>query len=552
MNSISEPKIMTELPELDVTLIPYAEVPQVSARDKAYARDDASLRPFYKYEVKLEEFEKVLKDKQNDKTDRSVLVQVLKNQYVQLAGKSNGFRISENVQKNIQTLGNNNTFTIITAHQPTLFSGPLYYVYKIISTINLTRKLNASYPDYRFVPVFITGGEDHDFEEMNHVNIFNKKLVWENDEKGSVGMMKTASLKNVLAELKEILGSSEKAATAFSLIEKTHTEYDTYSDAALALVNEIFVEDGLVAINMNNAELKKLFIPIIKKEILEQFSFPIINETIEQLNTAGFKTQASPREINFFYLKDQMRERIIFENDRYEVLNSDFVFSKEEMKSEIENHPERFSPNVVMRPLYQEFIIPNLAYIGGGGELAYWMERKAQFEAFQVNYPMLIRRNSVMWVDKGTKKKMGKLNLTATQLFTESNALIKSFVKENAEGELNFKEEKKTLQSLFKSIEERTKEIDASLVKTVAAEGAKQLKSLEGLEARLLKAEKNKHEVAIKQIEGLKEKLFPSNGLQERKDNFIPFYLKHGQKYFEILKSILDPLEKSFVVIEEK
>ena len=183
--------------------------------------------------------------------------------------------------------------------------------------------------------------------------------------------------------------------------------------------------------------------------------------------------------------------------------------------------------------------------------MAYWMERKAQFEQFGLNFPMLIRRNSVMWIDKGTKKKMSKLNLGVTRLFDQSDSLIKFFVKENADNELNFDKEKNNLKSIFESIEERTKAIDPTLVKTVAAEGAKQLKSLESLEARLLKAEKNKHDVSIKQIEGLKSKLFPSNGLQERKDNFIPFYLKHGKAYFEVLKSILDPLEKSFVVIEE-
>ena len=559
MNSISETKIMTEIPEVDVTLIPYADVPQVSARDKAYAKNDAALRPFYKYEVKLEEFARVIQDKQNESIDRAILVEALKEQYSRLSSLSTDFQVSQNVKKNIDALGQNNTFTIITAHQPTLFTGPLYYVYKIISTINLTRQLNSYLPDYQFVPVFITGGEDHDFEEMNHVNIFNKKLVWENEESGSVGMMKTASLRNVLNELKEILGDSEKAQAAFQLIEKPHTEFETYSDAAVALANELFGEDGLVVINMNNAQLKKRFVPIIKKEILESFSFPLVNETIEKLNVAGFKTQASPREINFFYLINQIRERIVFEparpngeNEKYQVLNTDISFSKKEMEKEIENHPERFSPNVVMRPIYQEYIIPNLAYIGGGGELAYWMERQNQFEQFGINFPMLIRRNSVVWIDKGTKKKMGKLNLNATQLFTESDALIKLFVKDNSENELNFTEEKNTLQSLFKTIEERTKVIDPTLVKTVAAEGAKQLKSLESLEARLLKAEKSKHDVSIKQIGGLKDKLFPSNGLQERKDNFIPFYLKHGKGYFEVLKSILDPLEKSFVVIEEK
>lgn len=531
--------------DVEVTLIPYAEVPQVSSRDKAYARADKALTPFYKYPVNIDSFAQIIEDKKNDKTNREVLVNVLIEQY-------NKIGMSTNVADNVRSLQHNNTFTIVTAHQPSLFTGPLYYIYKIISTINLAKKLNAHLPDYNFVPVFITGGEDHDFEEMNHANIFNKKLIWENEESGSVGAMKTDSLKNVLAELKNILGESDSAKKVYELMENAHTKFDTYSDAALSLVNTLFEKDGLVSINMNHPNLKKEFIPIIKDEVFNQASKPFVEATAEKLNAAGFKTQASPRDINFFYLNPQIRERIVFENNRYEVLNTDISFSKEEMEKEIENHPEHFSPNVIMRPLFQELILPNLAYIGGGGELAYWLERKTQFEHFNLNFPMLIRRNSAVWIDKGAKKKLTKLGLSTTEFFNETEGLIKAFVKNNSESELNFSEEKKELNVIFEKIKEKTKQVDSTLEKSVLAEAAKQIKSLENLESRVHRAEKQKHETSINQMRSLKEKLFPANGLQERKDNFMGFYLKHGDAYFETLKDIFDPLEKSFVVIEEK
>ena len=531
--------------DVEVTLIPYAEVPQVSSRDKAYARADKALTPFYKYPVVIDSFAQIIEDKKNDKTNREVLVNVLIEQY-------NKIGMSTNVADNVRSLQHNNTFTIVTAHQPSLFTGPLYYIYKIISTINLAKKLNAHLPEYNFVPVFITGGEDHDFEEMNHANIFNKKLIWENEESGSVGAMKTDSLKNVLAELKNILGESDSAKKVYELMENAHTKFDTYSDAALSLVNTLFEKDGLVSINTNHPNLKREFIPIIKDEVFNQASKPFVEATAEKLNAAGFKTQASPRDINFFYLNPQIRERIVFENNRYEVLNTDISFSKEEMEKEIENHPEHFSPNVIMRPLFQELILPNLAYIGGGGELAYWLERKTQFEHFNLNFPMLIRRNSAVWIDKGAKKKLTKLGLSTTEFFNETEGLIKAFVKNNSESELNFSEEKKELNVIFEKIKEKTKQVDSTLEKSVLAEAAKQIKSLENLESRVHRAEKQKHETSINQMRSLKEKLFPANGLQERKDNFMGFYLKHGDAYFETLKDIFDPLEKSFVVIEEK
>lgn len=530
--------------DVKVTLIPYQEVPQVSSRDKAYAREDEALKPFYKYSTEYASFAQIIEDKKKDNTNREVLVKTLLQQYSKLG-------MHENVKSNIDKLSEQNTFTLITAHQPSLFTGPLYYIYKIISTLNLAKKLNTYLPDYQFVPVFITGGEDHDFEEMNHVNLFSKQLVWENNEKGSVGAMKTSSLENVLAELKGILGESENSKVIYDLMERSHTKYDTYSDAALSLINELFGKDGLVCLNMNQSDLKREFIPIIKDEIFNQASQPLVEATAEKLNEVGFKTQAAPREINFFYLNPQIRERIVFENGRFNVLNTDISFSKEEMEKEIDNHPEHFSPNVIMRPLYQELILPNLAYVGGGGELAYWLERKDQFEHFKINFPMLIRRNSAVWIDKGTKKRIDKLGLTSTALFIDTEELIKIFVEDNSEGELNFSEEKLELQAIFEKVKSKTIEVDASLGKTVLAEAAKQIKSLENLESRVMRAEKQKHETSINQLRNLKEKLFPSNGLQERKDNFMAFYMKHGEAYLETLKETFDPLEKSFVVIEE-
>lgn len=531
--------------KVNVHSIPFEEVPQFSKRDTAYVNELDALRPFYKYDVRLEAFQQVIEDKSKQPIDRTLLIDVLTKQYA-------AFSKSSKVDLQIQRLADSNTYTIITAHQPSLFTGPLYYIYKIISTIELTKTLNTEYSDYHFVPVFITGGEDHDFEEMNHAQIFNNRLEWQNDEKGSVGMMKTASLKPVLEELKGILGNSEKAAEIYELIESTHTNFDQYSEATMALAHELFKEDGLVILNMNQKELKRAFIPILKQELFEQVSHNFIEKTQVQLETAGFKAQAFPRQINLFYLTDQVRERIVFEDDMFKVLNTNYSFTKSEMESELEAHPERFSPNVNTRPLYQEFIVPNLAYVGGGGELAYWMERQSQFEHFKINFPMLIRRNSVLWIDKNIKKKMNKLGLTVYDFLKKEHKIINEFVDETADSTLNLDAQKQQIETIFKEISSIAIEVDPTLKKTVLAEQTRQLKAIEQIESRLVRAEKQKHEVALNQIKSIKEKLFPNRGLQERVDNFIPFFLKYGWEYFEILKLHLNPLEKELVVIEEE
>lgn len=527
---------------MTIQRIPFQEVPQLSSKDIAYATARPELRPFYKYPVAIESFAQVIADKKSGNTDRTLLVKVLKKQYEQL-------QPSPEVLREIESLADPNTFTIVTAHQPSLFTGPLYYIYKILSTIHLSRVLNEKYPDQHIVPIFITGGEDHDFEEMNHASIFGKEIVWENEESGSVAMMSTGSLQEALAQLKDILGNSPQAQEVSEMIEACYTRHDQYGMASVDLVNELFKSYGLVVLDMNNPELKKQFIPIMEQELFEQPSRSLIEATTTELEKVGFSQQAFPREINLFYLRDQIRERIVKEGDTFQVLNTDYSFTEAEMRKELHQHPEHFSPNVVIRPLYQEYILPNLAYIGGGGEIAYWLERQSQFEHFGINFPMLIRRNSVLWIDKGNVKKLDKLGLKVADLFTDTEELIKSYVKANSENELSLKEEKKQLHDIFNGIVDKIKGVDQTLVKTVKAEAANQMNSLQGLESRLMKAEKQRHEIELNQIRGIKDKLFPGHGLQERTDNFLSFYLRYGNTFFETLMEALNPLQEGFIVV---
>lgn len=532
---------------MEICQLPFDKVPYLSRRDQAYTLGAPELRPFYKYDVSLEAFARVIEDKKKDHTDRQALAEALREQYA-------GMETSQAVKDNIESLLDDNTFTLVTAHQPSLFTGPLYYIYKVISTINLAEKLRERFPGQHFVPVFISGGEDHDFEEVNHLHLYGKTITWQNEESGPVGMMKTDTLGPVLEEVREVLGESERAEELYELLRESVENHSRYADTARHLANALFKEYGLVVIDMSHPGLKKLFIPYIREEILEQPSKGLVEATVAQLEKAGFSEQAYPREINFFYLGTELRqrERIVLEDGRYQVLNTGYSFSKEELAEEIERHPERFSPNVVMRPIFQELVLPNLAYIGGGGELAYWLERRSQFEHFGINYPMLVRRDSVLFIDQGNAKRMEKLELTVEQLFGDVEALIKEYVRENTENELSLSDEKAQLAALVKSIEQKAKEVDPTLVKTAAAEGQKMINSMEQLEGKLMRAEKQRHDIAINQMRTLKDKLFPGNGLQERYDNFMMYYLKYGRGFFEVLKKELNPLEKDFKVIIDR
>jgi bacillithiol biosynthesis cysteine-adding enzyme BshC len=530
---------------MQVLKFPFGDVPQFAERDRAYTLGHPALRSFYKYDVHIQAFDQVFKDKSHNPTNRSVLVQVLKNQYNQLAE-------SPLVMAQIEKLAHPNTFTVVTAHQPSLFTGPLYFIYKIISAINLAESLNQHYPAYHTVPVFVIGSEDHDFDEVNHLNLFGKRIEWQSNEQGAVGMMKTQAIKPLLEELKPILGESTHAQQLFDLLQKAYNGFENYGEATQYFINELFKQYGLVVFNMNESSLKRIFIPFIKKEIFEKPSHALVVNTQQSLSEVGFSPQATAREINFFYMKEQLRARIVFEEEQYKVLGTNLVFTSQEMLQEIENHPERFSPNVVMRPIYQEVILPNLAYIGGGGELAYWQERLTQFSFFGVNFPMLVRRNSAMLLDSSSMKRLEKLGLQIKDLFEDTENLIKRFLKENSSSELSLNHEKIKVQLIFDDIVSRANDVDPTLKKTVLAEQAKALNSIGILEGKLLKAEKSRQETSVNQIRTLREKFFPNKGLQERFDNFMSFYTKYGPDFFDILKQELHPLQTDFIVFCEQ
>jgi bacillithiol synthase len=529
---------------LRFTKIPLVDIPFFAKTDVAYIREEATLRDFYKYPVELNQFAQVMADKAKDPVDRSLLVSVLTEQYALLSE-------NELVLSNIRSLEKENCFTVVTAHQPVIFTGPLYYIYKILCTIKLAEVLRAHYPYQQFVPVFVSGAEDHDFEEVKSTIIFNTTLTWENQETGPVGKMSTTTLAPLLEELAKVLGNSAEAITMLSRIQSAYTKNATYGDATIELIHELFKAFGLVVIDMSHLKLKRAALPIFKEELLTSVSVDLVETAAKALSEKGFKTQASPRDINLFYLGPHYRERIVREGLVFKVINTDLEFSQEELLEELEKHPERFSPNVIMRPLYQELILPNLAYIGGGGEIAYWLERKAQFEHFGINFPMLIRRSSALILSTADHKKMEKLGLKISDLFRDPHELVRHFLKENTESHLELNKEKENLINLFQNIVMKAKAIDPTLEGAVKAEESKAVKSLEQLEARFVKAEKRNQEVKVSQINNLRERLFPTNALQERKINFLSFSLQLGETFFAEMKEALNPLEKQFVVFTE-
>jgi bacillithiol biosynthesis cysteine-adding enzyme BshC len=501
-----------------------------------YLAQKKELARLYKYPFSYSSFSEVIGDKSKDNTDRKLLVDVLKSQYAKLP-------VHDKVNRNIELLWSDKTFTVVASHQPVLFLGPLYNIYKIASAIQLATGLKGDYPQYDFVPVFWLGSEDHDTEELNHVYINGNKIEWKEAGSGASGRWKTDTLKPLLEQLK----STNSDQVIINLLENGLKQFSTFGRLTQYLVHELFKEHGLIVIDQNDAGFKKKFAPVIQDEILNSTASAVLKSNIEFLESS-YKPQAKPREINFFYLGEGFRERIIYNPDsgKFEVNNTALSFTRESIISEIENHPERFSPNVILRPLFQEMILPNLAFIGGAGELSYWLELKPLFEHYKVNYPMLVLRSSAVIISTSIQKKLEKLNLSVVDFFQDVEVVINQYVRQNISAEAHLNGEKAKLDEVFDLISSKAIAADPTLKQSVAAEKQKALAILENIESKILKAEKRKQETAVNQIRSIHAALFPGNEPQERREGFTAFY---GDNFINEVVQQTDAFKKAFSVL---
>jgi bacillithiol biosynthesis cysteine-adding enzyme BshC len=521
--------------------ISYSETQSFSQIVLDYLGQKESLSDFYKYSTDYAGFEKAISERKV-LTDRSVLVQVLQEQYAELKSTSL-------VAENISLLGEDKTFTITTGHQLNLFTGPLYFIYKIVSTINLAKDLKTKYPEYNFVPIYWMATEDHDFEEINHVKVEDKMITWKTAAAGATGKISTADLKDVLASYHGYLGISDHADKLAALVESAYTRHANLADATRELVDGLFAKEGLVCIDADEPRLKKQFAPIISEDITGQHSLEFIEKSNAALEALGYKPQVNPREINFFYMTDGLRERITEKDGQYEVLNTSLHFTKSELLAEVEQYPERFSPNVVMRPVYQELILPNLAYIGGGAEVTYWLQLKANFDHYAIPYPVLLLRNSALVIDKRSEKKMQILGINHRSLFKANEILKNEWVKAHVDTYISLQDEERSIRAVFDQIKLNAYKIDKTLSLSAEAAKTRALKLLEALDKKMLRAEKRKHETSLTQVDGLKSKLFPSGVLQERVLNIAPMYILYGDDFIDALLASFRPLELQFTII---
>lgn len=533
---------------MEKQLLTYKSTRQFSDLVLDYLEGSDQLRPFFNRAPDLEQVKAQIQEKSQSfpPSSRAKLVQALIGQYQDFSLNES---FDQRIKLAIQALSGEKTFTVTTGHQLNLFTGPLYFLYKIFGAINLAEQYTAQNPGYRFLPVFWMASEDHDFEEIAHFRTGAHKINWPKQGAGPVGRLMCTDLDEVLNTLDKLWGGTVIGRSMLNLFKSVYTPELTLAQATRKLVHELFKDYDLIIIDGDDAVLKSEFTSIMRHELTENGCSQAIEKTTQALTLKGYHKQVHPREINLFYCDSGLRERIIATESGFAIDQTEMRFTQGELLDLLERRPELFSPNALLRPLYQERVLPNLAYIGGGAEVAYWAQLKDCFATNALTYPMVYLRNSISLIPAKVVSKLRRINLEISDLFLPMDELSRRYVARNTGLEIDFSAQITHLKKQFEQLYLMAEQTDASFMGAVGAQEKKQIKGLERLQQRLMRAEKRKHAQDIQRLAKIREWLFPEGALQERKENMSWGLTQIGPEFLALLKNHIDPSDHRFTLL---
>jgi bacillithiol biosynthesis cysteine-adding enzyme BshC len=551
--------------KFNATQISYRSTELFSALINDYIETKGTAQSFVNYAASKEGYKKAIEQRASFPANRKVLVEVLQNQYTQLekdisdSNALNNKGLNNNalnnkeafklVNDNVSLLLNENTFTVTTAHQPNIFTGPLYFIYKIVHAIQLAAELKKQFPQHNFVPVYYMGSEDADLQEVGSYTLAGEAYQWNTKQKGAIGRMKVDDeLIKLLQNLEGYWSVQPAGKEALEVLKQAYQKGKTIAEATLHLVHAFFGKYGLVVLQPDDTKLKLLFVDVMEKELRTGFSQKAVQPTKEKLASA-YHVQSDGRDLNLFYLKENTRARIEKQGASYIVVDANISFTEEEIVKELHAYPDRFSPNVILRGVYQETILPGIAFIGGGGELAYWMELKNVFTEVKVHYPILQLRNSFMFMNEKQTAQWNTLGFSLEHLFKPLLELELEYIKNQTKENLALTNHIVSLNDLYASIQQDVIKIDTSLGDHAKNLSIQAQKKLALLEKKMIRAEKRKQQTSIDRIQAIKGSLFPKNSVQEREENFSEWVGAYGWDWVEAILKNSPTLNPSFTII---
>lgn len=478
----------------------------------------------------IKDFEKKL-DFSPDK--RKVLVEVLEEQHSHL-GIGN---------KLIPSLLNENTYTVTTGHQLNIFGGPLFILYKVLTTIKLASELKQNNSAYNFVPVFWLATEDHDFEEIRKIELFGKTVELEAGQSGPVGSMPVQLFRQALERVVDILGDSDRAREITRKLENAYAS-GTLAQATTRFWYDVLSDFEFVIIDACHPRLKEVGAAMLQEEVMDSVASKNVLPVIKELEAKSYNVQAVPSDINMFWMEGESRLKISRSGDGFNVGNNEI--GQTEMAARLKKDCSALSPNVITRPIYQEIILPNLAYVGGPGEVAYWLELGKLFEHFNLSMPQLVPRANFGIIDERSLDTMQRVGVDYDDLLKDPEEVIRAkFVEDEVDIANEINEIKKGLNALHQKI----KDCAPGRLQMSEAVEAKTMKELERLEGHVVREAKKRHEKDVKKVRQLFESLFPANGLQERSASLPEYWIKVGNELPGLIYNSIDLDQTQFTFV---
>ncbi|MGL6021961.1 MAG: bacillithiol biosynthesis cysteine-adding enzyme BshC [Chitinophagaceae bacterium] len=516
-----------------VSFIPYQKTYKFSSLVNDYLNHSFKLQPYYNYSINIEAIEQAITQRRLFPFHRNILVETLLKQYKKIIH-------NEVSLLQIHSLERENTFTVCTAHQPNLLGGPLYTMYKIIHTIQLANDLKKRFPIYHFVPIYYVGSEDADKEELLHVYCKQQKIEFHTSQTGAVGRMSSKGLNSIFREIKMLLKGEPFTEEIIDVLTKSYSQDNTLAQGNTNIFHHLFADKGLLVIDGDDRVLKSCFAPIFNKELHTQFSEKILQQRTPFFSENYFiPTQG--RNINLFYLEKNIRERIIKEKDNFYYIHQQQKHTLD-IDNILEKNPEKLSPNVILRPLYQETILPNIAFVGGSGEVAYWLLLKKVFEAAGVHYPAIFLRNSFMMITQKEKNILLPYTKDEFGFFKSYDTLIEEHMS-TQKIVPNFKEEIIQLEKVYKQLlqRHRTQNQYIALLQNHSIQGIQRLQKKVWREYR--------KEYNNEELKTVLSHIFPNCNLQERMDSMFEWYARYGKEIINIWMKHSKPFNQKFGII---
>ena len=327
------------------------------------------------------------------------------------------------VKENIYALLNPTTYTVTTGQQIHIGLGPLYVLYKILDALKIAREVEQSVPGIAVVPVFWMASEDHDREEIETIHLFGKDLIWDTDQTGAVGRMTVDGVGELWEDIRSNFNLDEGLESFVNAAREAY-EGGTIADGFRRLLHRYFETEGLVILDGDDRSLKQVMTGVWKDELLGKNAEALTLGT-ENVKKAGYKPQVVVRPCNLFLLRDKQRLRLEVNDQEIHTAEGEFVCAKDKVEDFVLKNAEALSPNAALRPLYQETILPNLVYVGGGAELKYWGQLKPLFTNYRQNMPVLHLRTSGVIVPSKVLEKAGIEDVSV--LFEEEKELVSHF-----------------------------------------------------------------------------------------------------------------------------